>query len=146
MPTANLYPASDKLLPPRGVYFSYVVMSTDGGASAPVHLQNDATGSVSSDHGTSDKEGSRAYKIYPAITNIGIRPTVKSRGGANSGLSVETHILDFDEDIYGMHIEVRLLHFSRPERQFAGFDRLMAQMRADVSARRSYERTEGITD
>ncbi len=59
----------------------------------------------------------------------------------NRGLSVETHILDFDEDIYGRHIEVRLLHFSRPEMKFEGLDELMAGMKADVSKRRSYRQS-----
>ncbi|MBE5893574.1 MAG: bifunctional riboflavin kinase/FAD synthetase [Lachnospiraceae bacterium] len=71
---------------------------------------------------------------YPSITNIGRKPTV----GDKERMGVETYIYDFDRDIYGKEIEVRLLGFRRPERKFAGLEQLQAQLREDVEAGKEY--------
>ena len=65
---------------------------------------------------------------YRGITNIGIRPTVKN----SSGVICETHILDFSGDLYGENIAVSLCGFIRPERKFANFDELKAQIELDI--------------
>jgi len=70
----------------------------------------------------------------PAVANTGNRPTV---GGEDARL--EVHILDFDRDIYGQHIEVRFRSFIRPEQKFESFDALRAQITRDAdSARRVF--------
>lgn len=61
------------------------------------------------------------------MCNIGVRPTVGS-GGTRT---IETHIFDFDEDIYGLDIRVTFLRRIREERRFASLDELKAQLRED---------------
>lgn len=66
---------------------------------------------------------------YPSVTNVGTRPTF---GGES--LVVETHLLDFDDDLYGERIEVRFLARLRDERRFAGMDELADQIARDRAA------------
>ena len=51
---------------------------------------------------------------------------------------METNILDFDGDIYGKTIKVELLHYRRPEMQFASLDELRARIEIDVAAAVQY--------
>lgn len=67
-------------------------------------------------------------KKFRAMLNIGSRPTVD---GANAPISIEAHILNFNEDIYGMEIEVEFLKYIREERAFASLDELSAQLNLD---------------
>ena len=70
-------------------------------------------------------------KIYPAITNIGARPTVNGKG-----VLAETHLIDFDGDLYGKEITVALYAFLRPEQKFASLEELKTQIAADVTKTR----------
>ena len=63
---------------------------------------------------------------HGSITNIGHRPTF---GG--SALTVESHLLDFEADLYGARLEVRFLQRLRDERRFAGPDELVRQIERD---------------
>ena len=63
----------------------------------------------------------------PAATNVGVRPTVDGLK-----LTVEAHILDFDDDIYGNDVRLEFVRRIRPEMKFAGLDALRAQIAADV--------------
>ncbi len=67
---------------------------------------------------------------YRGITNIGIRPTIKN----SSGVICETHILNFDGELYGENIAVSLCRFIRPERKFAGVEELKAQIARDIES------------
>lgn len=67
------------------------------------------------------------------VTNIGVRPTFDG-----DRVTVETHILDYDADLYGRRLAVELLHFRRPERRFDGPEALRAQISADAKAAREY--------
>ena len=69
---------------------------------------------------------------YLAVTNIGTRPTVKEEGV----LTVETHVLDFDGDLYGQSLDTRFLHFLRSEMKFSGLDELKAQIQKDIQSAR----------
>jgi len=62
-----------------------------------------------------------------SVTNIGKRPTF----GGDAESKVETHLIDFDGDLYGSTIRVRVLHRLRGERKFAGVDELRAQIVRD---------------
>ena len=64
---------------------------------------------------------------FKGVTNVGRRPTV----GTEKILS-ETHILDFDRDIYGENVDVRLIKFIRPEKKFSSFDELACQIKSDA--------------
>lgn len=65
---------------------------------------------------------------YPAITNLGVRPTVSDDGSVNA----ETFIYGLDEDIYGKTISVTLLDFHRSEHTFGSVDELYDAVRADL--------------
>ena len=68
-------------------------------------------------------------KKYKGITNFGIRPTVSN----TKQCSLETHILDFDKDIYGDEIIVEFLKMIRPEKKFASVEDLKNQIILDIS-------------
>ncbi len=68
------------------------------------------------------------------ITNVGVKPTVEEHAAKD----VETNIVDFNQDIYGKIIRVELLHYRRPEIQFASLDDLRKQMEKDVNAAVQY--------
>ena len=64
---------------------------------------------------------------YIGITNIGTRPTV----GNGNECTIETHILDFNEDIYGLDISVEFVSKIRDERKFASLDELKVELAAN---------------
>lgn len=70
--------------------------------------------------------------VYGAVVHIGARPTVDRDGFA----AVEAHLLDFDREIYGRKLELRLLAWLREVRRFEEFSLLLAQVRADCAAAR----------
>ena len=65
-------------------------------------------------------------KKYRGMTNIGLRPTV---GG--SFTTIETHILDFDEDIYGLPLRITFLLRLRNEVHFPSLEALKEQLEKD---------------
>lgn len=67
-------------------------------------------------------------KEYPAITNIGTRPTVDNSGNT----TIETHLFDVSIDMYGRPLELRFLRFIRPEKKFENIDKLKEAIRDDI--------------
>ena len=67
---------------------------------------------------------------WQGMTNIGVRPTV---GG--SARTVETHLLAFDEDIYGLPLRITFLRKLRDEIRFPSLDALKEQLAKDRTAR-----------
>lgn len=65
-------------------------------------------------------------KVYKSVTNIGLRPTVDGKK-----VSSETHILDFNGNLYGDFVEVRLISYMREEKRFENLDELKAQISKD---------------
>ena len=68
------------------------------------------------------------------MTNVGFNPTfedVKQK-------TVETHILDFNQDIYGKKIEVFFLKKIRNEIKFENVNQLMEQIKRDMGETRKY--------
>lgn len=61
------------------------------------------------------------------MTNIGVKPTVSGAGVR----TIETHIFDFDELIYGLDIKIRFIKKIRDERRFASLEDLRVQLVAD---------------
>ncbi len=61
------------------------------------------------------------------ITNIGMRPTVNGVAPV-----CETHLLDFNGNLYGRILTVEFLKFMRPEKKFSSLDELTAQVRSDI--------------
>ncbi len=70
-----------------------------------------------------------ARNTYKGITNFGIRPTVSKTNQA----TLETHILDFDKDIYGETITVEFTKMLRKEKKFNSLDELKKQIKDDIS-------------
>ena len=64
------------------------------------------------------------------VANIGNRPTV------DAGFSVEAHLFDLDEDLYGVELRIHLVAQLREERRFDGLDALKAQIALDSEAAR----------
>jgi len=75
-------------------------------------------------------------KIYPSITNIGYNPTF--HGNENPPVKTETHLFDFDEDIYGQEIQVDLIQFLRDEKKFESVKDLLTQIHADIQQAKGY--------
>lgn len=65
------------------------------------------------------------------IANLGMRPTIDE---SMKLVRLETHLLNWDGDLYGRPLLVELRRFLRPERKFASVDELQAQIAADVQA------------
>jgi len=68
---------------------------------------------------------------HPGVASLGIRPTFDPPTEL-----LETHLLDFDGDLYGRNIEVALHAFIREERKFDSVDALVAEMNRDEQAAR----------
>lgn len=66
-------------------------------------------------------------KTYPAVTNVGTRPTV---GGSN--VTVESWLLDFSGDLYGKTMRVAFYSFLRPEIKFPSLVALQAEIQKDA--------------
>jgi len=66
-------------------------------------------------------------KCYGGVLNIGVNPTF-----GEDRLVAETHIFDFNQDIYGKPMKVNLLRFLRSEVKFSGIKELSAQIAKDV--------------
>ncbi len=69
--------------------------------------------------------------IGKGVANIGLRPTL------DAGFSVEVHLFDFSEDLYGDSLRVQLMSHLREERKFAGLPELKAQIGQDIEQARS---------
>lgn len=66
---------------------------------------------------------------FKGMCNIGYRPTV----GNGGGLTIETHILDFDEDIYGLDLHLKFVERIREEKRFSSLQELSQQLGEDKS-------------
>ncbi len=66
-------------------------------------------------------------RVFGSITDIGHRPTFPSEKTI-----CETHIFDFNGDLYGKNVAVRLERFIRPEQKFSSAARLAEQIRNDI--------------
>jgi riboflavin kinase / FMN adenylyltransferase len=69
--------------------------------------------------------------VWDAVANVGRRPTFDKKD-----VLLESHIFDFDHDIYEHLIKVEFVDFIRPEMKFDGLESLKAQIEKDcVTAR-----------
>ena len=72
-------------------------------------------------------------KSWPAVTNIGTRPTVNG-----VGVTVEPWILDFSGDLYGQQITLEFHKFLRPEMKFPSLDALRAEICKNAEETREF--------
>ena len=70
---------------------------------------------------------------YPAVTNVGTRPTVRG-----IGVTVEPWILDFSGDLYDREITLEFYQFLRKETKFDGLSALQEQIRKDAEKTRAF--------
>jgi riboflavin kinase/FMN adenylyltransferase len=71
-----------------------------------------------------------ATRLAAGVVNVGDRPTVRG------GFSVEAHLFDLNEDLYGATLRVHLLERLRAERRFESLEELREQIARDVDAAR----------
>jgi riboflavin kinase/FMN adenylyltransferase len=69
----------------------------------------------------------------PGVANVGVRPTVCGRS-----MLLEVHLFDFEQQIYGRHVQVNFHQFIRAEKKFDGLEALKEQIAADSTAARNY--------
>ena len=96
IPTTNLLPDEEKMLPPNGVYLTKTLF-----------------------------EGKEIF----GITNIGVKPTISGE----EAKGIETHLFEFDGDLYGKELTVEFYAFRRPEQKFDSLDQLKAQLTDDIN-------------
>jgi riboflavin kinase/FMN adenylyltransferase len=63
---------------------------------------------------------------FKGMMNIGMRPTVNGQSR-----SIEVHLFDFNQDIYGRHLTVWIHHYLRAEQKFSGLPALKEQLHND---------------
>jgi riboflavin kinase / FMN adenylyltransferase len=68
-------------------------------------------------------------KIFNVAINLGYRPSVNS----DKELSLEVHILGFDDDIYGKNLDLRFIEKIRDEKKFDSLEALKLQITEDIS-------------
>ncbi len=73
------------------------------------------------------------------ITNIGKRPTVDGEA-----IISETHIFDFEGDLYGKKVRVEFYDFIRPEEKFASVEEMSKQIYRDIVAARTLAKSKGL--
>jgi riboflavin kinase / FMN adenylyltransferase len=68
-------------------------------------------------------------RAVPAVSNIGLRPTFET----NTTLArVETHLLDTEEDLYGVELKLEFIKFLRSEQRFPSARALLDQIHLDI--------------
>ena len=65
---------------------------------------------------------------FKAMVNIGTNPTFVHQGH----VTVEAHILDFSQDLYGRNLRLEFVQRIRSEKKFSGPTELVAQIHADI--------------
>jgi riboflavin kinase/FMN adenylyltransferase len=75
-------------------------------------------------------------RSFESVTNIGVRPTLYE----NYATTIESHILDFDSNVYGDTVRVYFHKLLRREKQFRSALELTNQIRDDIQRSRSYFR------
>jgi riboflavin kinase/FMN adenylyltransferase len=76
--------------------------------------------------------------FYPSVTNVGVRPTFAEDGNpGREQATVETHLFDFEQDLYGRRLRLEFVQRLRDERRFESADALKAQIAADCAQTRA---------
>ena len=104
-----------------------------GFPTANMHLPQDhplAFGVYAVRVGILDLGGVSAW--HDAVANFGIRPMYQ----VNVPL-LETHLFDFDGDLYGKYLSVEMIQYIRPEAKFPSLADLIAQIGADAAKARA---------
>ena len=71
--------------------------------------------------------------LYTGIMNIGFNPTVLGKHQ-----TIEAHLFDFNEDLYGKEIMIEFIYFLREEHKFKSIEELVVQLNIDKENAISY--------
>ena len=124
----------------------YVVGDVTSGAQRGRSLGFPTANIVPSNHTLSPRSGVYATKLcfgdqcYPSVTNIGINPTFQTSENLQP-LSIETHILDKDMNLYGKTVKIMFYSFLREEKKFSSVEALMQQIEGDIEVARELLKT-----
>jgi riboflavin kinase/FMN adenylyltransferase len=129
VPTANIRPAPQRLIPADGVYATWAHLPDLIAAKCPPD-------------GVSGNQNSCSTKPRASVTNIGVRPTVDGRQRR-----IETHLLDFPAagesgELYGQQLTISFVARLRDEKRFDGLKPLVDQIQRDISVTRRVLREE----
>lgn len=72
-------------------------------------------------------------RMYQSITNVGNKPTV-----GEFAKNAETHIFDFDGDLYGQEVRVEFIKMLRPERKFDSLEELQTEIHRNCLQAQAY--------
>ncbi|MPR36770.1 bifunctional riboflavin kinase/FAD synthetase [Salmonirosea aquatica] len=75
----------------------------------------------------------KGEQLLSGMLNIGVRPTVDG-----STRTIEVHLFNFKEDIYGEHLEIQIRHYLRPELKFESIQALVQQLHLDKESALQY--------
>lgn len=78
-------------------------------------------------------------RTLPGMLNIGVRPTVDGHSR-----TIEVHLFDFNQDIYGEHLDIQVIAYLRPEMKFSGIEALVQQLHVDKEEAKRYLGTSQI--
>lgn len=73
-------------------------------------------------------------KQYPAIGNVGVKPTVTDEGK----LLIESYLLDYDGDAYEKEVTIELKKFCRPEQKFEDVLEMKQQIQKDIACGKEF--------
>jgi riboflavin kinase/FMN adenylyltransferase len=128
-PTANLSPDAGILLPRHGAYVVAVEIDSrskkQAGEVCPACACEGGRLPLADSSG--QKPDTLSGRVLRGVANVGVNPTF-----GNGFARVETHILHFNGDLYGVPLKVHFLQRIRDERKFASVDELAARIRQDV--------------
>ncbi len=71
--------------------------------------------------------------VFPAVANVGLRPTVD---GAGACVNCESFLIGYTGDLYGRRVRTEFLRFLRPEKRFSNLDELKAAIAQDAEEAR----------
>ena len=71
-------------------------------------------------------------ELYKSVTDIGTKPTVET----DNSMIIETHVFDFDNDVYGKTVRVEFLEYYRSEQKFDTLDELKQTILKDIKRRK----------
>tara|TARA_B100001059_G_scaffold185862_1_gene187675 strand:- start:1033 stop:2004 length:972 start_codon:yes stop_codon:yes gene_type:complete len=116
VPTANVILQRNKL-PMTGVYAVKAIEIEVAGCNESQVL--DHSGNV---------------KVWQGVANIGVKPTV----AGTPEPSLEVHIFDFSDDVYGKRLSIEFCQKIREEQKFNGLDELKAAISNDMKVARKF--------
>ncbi len=71
-------------------------------------------------------------RLYKSVTDIGTKPTVET----DNSMIIETHVFDFDDNVYGKTVRVEFLEYYRSEQKFDTLDELKQTILKDIKRRK----------